>query len=44
MPLNRAEGGTAAANGKFYIFGGFTDGQLHVTTQLDIYDPATRHR
>jgi N-acetylneuraminic acid mutarotase len=41
MPLTRAEGGGAAANGKFYVFGGFIDGQLHVTTQLDIYDPAT---
>lgn len=41
MPVPRAEGGSFVADGRLYTFGGFNDGQLHISTETDYYDPAT---
>ena len=37
----RWESQTAAVNGKMYVFGGYVDRQLHATTEVDSYTPAT---
>lgn len=40
-PLTRAEAAGAKVNGKLYVIGGFINGSLSVTKQLDVYDPQT---
>lgn len=40
-PLERFEAQGAAANGKLYVFGGFFNSSIDVTTRSDVYDPAS---
>lgn len=40
-PANHIEGATAVVNKKLYIFGGFRDSNLNVSTRVDVYNPAT---
>jgi len=40
-PANHIEGGTAAVNGKVYVFTGFADSSLTPQNRLDVYNPAT---
>lgn len=41
MPQRREEGGSAALNGKLYVFGGFYDSTFNPTGRVDAYDPST---
>ena len=38
-PLGRFEGQNAVVNGKLYVFGGFRNRDLKVTSRSDFYDP-----
>jgi N-acetylneuraminic acid mutarotase len=40
-PANHIEGATAVVNKKLYLFGGFRDSSLNVSTGVDVYNPAT---
>ncbi|MDX1991647.1 MAG: malectin domain-containing carbohydrate-binding protein [bacterium] len=40
-PANHIEGGTAAVNGKMYLFTGFADNSLTPANRLDVYNPET---
>lgn len=41
IPANHIEGATAVVNNKLYVFGGFKDSSLNITTRVDVYNPQT---
>lgn len=40
-PIDRYEGPGTVVNGKLYVFGGFTNGELQATKRVDVYNPVT---